>query len=196
MERREYVALFGSAAIGATAGCATVGGSEQLTEPTLQSDDDTRRHLKWSTDGEEVATLSVDGDIWSDLIRNRASIWHRESTHLESISLRIWMPGAEPGHAPEISLVGPVQGDSSPPPAISLSVTRGQPGTTIKIDDFDDLKNETVTVEFYARPRSETGTTLAFDGTIELAETDLLGADYTLEGDLELAFPEIENMDS
>jgi hypothetical protein len=89
-----------------------------------------------------------------------------------------------------VAVVSPVEGDSSPPPELTLSTPADGPGTRIEVTDLDDLADETIsTLGFIIIPPAN-ATTLTIDCTITLTGSGVLGSDYTLDGEFELRFPE------
>lgn len=94
----------------------------------------------------------------------------------------------------EVAVSSPVEGDSSPPPSIALYTPDQDPGTIIEITDVDDLADETIsTLDLIVIPGSEAATDLNIHATIELAAGGVLSSDYTLDGELQLAYPELED---
>jgi len=192
MDRRSYLAAVGTAGIAATAGCSALGGSEALSDPTIHEDTPQRRHLSFSADGEEVASFGADGSVSKGVIRLDTELWHRDETAVESIRLVVWMPTEENAGSETVALAAPVQGDSSPPPEITLSVDRRRSAAVVEITDLDDLRDETIsTISLLVDPRSNPSTTVAIDTEIELAGNGLTATDYTLDGRLDLDFPDL-----
>lgn len=192
MDRRQFLGVVGSAGVVATAGCSMPGGSKTLTEPTVRTDASERRSLSFTANGEEVGSLGVTGTVTSDVIDLSTEIRHRRGTNVKSIELRVWMPPADA--AAEVAVVSPVEGDSSPPPSVSLYSPEREPGTIVAIDDLDDLEDETIsTLDLIVRPGSETATTLEIDATIGLTSGGLFSTDYTLDGRLQLEFPTLNS---
>lgn len=188
MQRRNFLAAVGTASAVGIAGCGAIQSETTLSEPTLNEDSPQRRHIEWLSDDESVGELGIDGSRSSGIIDLSTEINHREDTTVESIRLRVWMP--ETDSAAKVAVVSPVEGDSSPPPALALYTPDRAPGTVIEITDLDDLKDETIsTLNLMVRPATETATTLKFDSTIELAGGGMLSSDYTLTGQLQLDFP-------
>lgn len=168
------------------------GGSKTLTEPTVRTDASERRSLSFTANGEEVGSLGVTGTVTSDVIDLSTEIRHRRGTNVKSIELRVWMPPADA--AAEVAVVSPVEGDSSPPPSVSLYSPEREPGTIVAIDDLDDLEDETIsTLDLIVRPGSETAMTLEIDATIGLTSGGLFSTDYTLDGRLQLEFPTLNS---
>jgi len=190
MRRRRFLAAAGVAGATATAGCGALQSATRLTEPTRHSDGAGRASIHFSEDNRDVGHFGVDGAVADGVVPMSTEIWHREGTTVESVELRVWMPEAET--PPQVAVVSPVEGDSSPPPELSLSTPTTAPGTTIAITDLDDLANETIsTLELLVRPRSESATSVAFDFTMELSGGGILGTDYTLDGELHLEYPDL-----
>lgn len=190
MNRRALLGSIGGTGVFAAAGCVGVGGTERLADPRETRESTGWRTLVFTADGEEVAKFGANGSGVSDRVELSTQIWHQDGTNIERISLTTWMPGPEQGSPGEVAVVAPVEGDSSPPPELTLYTPDQNPGTTIEISDLDDLADETIsTIELVVRPRSETATKLAIDTRIELSDGGFLGTDYTLTGELELKFP-------
>jgi hypothetical protein len=191
MRRREFVAALGAAGIAGVAGCGAVGGEVVLSEPSVGEDSPGRKYLEWSADGESVASFGVTGGVTSGIIDLfQTELSHRDGTEVTRIELRVRMPDAE--SAADVAVVSPVEGDSSPPPSLALYSPEDAPGTAIEVTDLDDLADETIdTLEFLVKPVDETATELEIDATIELTKGGVLGDDFTLNGELELSFPDL-----
>jgi hypothetical protein len=189
VRRRTLLATVGTGVAASTAGCGMLRSTKTIPDPSVHTDSDGRAHLAWD-DGGELATFGVDGGVSGGTIRLGTELWHREGTEVTGITLRLWMPEAE--SAPDVALISPVEGDSSPPPSVTLFTPDRKRGTAISIADLDDLADETIsTIEFLVRPRSETATAVVVDAAIELTETDWLGDDYDLDGRLPLDYPAV-----
>lgn len=193
MDRRTYFAAVCTAGVVATAGCGTVAGRQTLSEPNVRAESSGRKALIFATDGEEVGHFGVDGGVDRGRIALSTEIWHRKETEVQSIRLRVWMPESPA----EVAVVSPVEGDSSPPPAVTLSTPDREPGTLVEITDLDDLADETIsTLALVVDPNSETATDLHIQATIELGG-GILDTDYTLDGEVQLSYPELtEAVDS
>ncbi|WP_434529964.1 hypothetical protein ACODNH_00665 (plasmid) [Haloarcula sp. NS06] len=119
-------------------------------------------------------------------------IWHRDGTNVESIKLRVWMPETATEFPAEVAVVSPVEGDSSPPPSVALYTPDQALGTIIEITDLDDLADETIsTLDLIVIPGSETATRLNIHTTIALSGSGTLSSDYSLDGELQLAYPRL-----
>lgn len=192
MQRRRFLTGLCSAGAIATAGCGALSSDRSLTDPTVTTDSAGRRALVFTQDGDEIGHVGVDGHVDAGVIHLSTEIWHREGTRVDAIELRLWMP--EAGQTPaEVAVVSPVEGDSSPPPEVTLSTPDRKPGTVLAVTDLDDLADETIsTLDLRVEP-PETTTTLAVHATVELTETGVLSANYTLEGELRLEYPELSH---
>jgi len=190
VNRRTYLATVATAGTAATAGCGALD-RETLSEPTVSSDGPGRGVIEFEAGGSEVGHLGVDGGVDGDTVELGTEIWHREGTRVESITLELWMP---PNDATaEVAVVSPVEGDSSPPPALSLYTPEDRQGTAIEITDLDDLADETIsTLDLRVEPGPETEPTLVVDAVIELATASPLGGGYECDGKLRLNFPELD----
>ena len=194
MNRRTYLASVCATGVVATAGCSTVSGSKTLSEPTVNTESSGRKALIFTENDEEVGHLGVDGAVTSERIDLSTEIWHRDGTNVESIKLRVWMPERATESPAEVAVVSPVEGDSSPPPSVALYSPDQALGTNIEITDLDDLADETIsTLNLIVIPGSETATRLNVHTTIELSGGSTFGSDYTLDGELQLAYPQLSN---
>jgi hypothetical protein len=192
MNRRRYLAAVSTAGVAATAGCSAVTGNQTLSDPTVNEDSPGRKAVVFTANDAEVGHLGVDGSIESDRIELSTEIWHQDGTRVKSIKLRVWMPEIATDSPAEVAVNSPVEGDSSPPPSISLYTPDRNPGTIIEITDLDDLADETIsTLNLIVIPGSETATDLNIHATIDLSGSGVLSSDYTLEGELQLAYPEL-----
>lgn len=192
VNRRGYLTAVWSAGVVATAGCSALAGGQTLSEPTVNTETDGRKALIFTSDDKEVGHFGVDGNVNSDQISLSTEIWHQEGTNVESIKLRVWMPAIATDSPAEVAVVSPVEGDSSPPPSVALYTPDRARGTVIEITDLDDLADETIsTLNLLVNPKTEEATRLNIHATIKLSETGVLDSDYTLDGELQLAYPEL-----
>ena len=189
MHRRTVLSTVVAGGTVALAGCGTLGGDATLSDPERLTEATGRRSLSFTDGGEEIANFGADGAVDRGRINLDTELSHAEGTAVESISLRLAMPAD--GSAADVAVVSPVEGDSSPPPELTLSTPDDAPGTLVDVSDIDDLADETIsTLSFVVTP-PETATTLTIDCEIGLTEGGLFGSEYTLDGELELRFPEL-----
>ncbi len=192
MNRRTYLAAVCTAGVTATAGCGAVAGKETLSDPTVNKESPGRKTITFKSNDTEIGHFGVDGSVVSNRIELSTEIWHQEGTRVKSIKLRFWMPETATESPAEVAVVSPVEGDSSPPPSVSLYTPDRDPGTIIEISDLDDLADETIsTLNLIVIPGSETATDLNIHATIELSGGSFLSSDYTLAGELQLAYSEL-----
>lgn len=192
MNRRTYLAAVCTAGATATAGCSVVAGEQTLSDPTVNTESDGVKAIIFKLNGREVGHFGVDGSVESSRIDISTEIWHRDGTTVDSIKLKLWMPGIATESPAEVAVVSPVEGDSSPPPSVSLYTPDRGLGTIIEITDLDDLADETIsTLELIVGPGTETATDLTIHATIELSSGGILRSDYTLDGELQLRYPEL-----
>lgn len=192
MNRRAYLAAVCTAGVTATTGCGTTAGKQTLSDPTVSKDSPGRKAIIFTADDNEVGHFGVDGSVTSNRIDLSTEIWHQEGTRVKSIKLRIWMPETATESPAEVAVVSPLEGDSSPPPSVSLYTPDRDLGTIIEITDLDDLADETIsTLNLIVIPGSETVTDLNIHATIELSGGDVLSSDYTLDGELQVTYPEL-----
>jgi hypothetical protein len=188
MNRRTALTTFATAGGAALAGCGSLGGQTTLSDPTLITDSDSRKSLSFTDGGEEIANFGADGTVDGGRIDVDTELSHSSDTLVDAISLRLAM-SAE-GRAASVAVVSPVEGDSSPPPELTLSTPDDARGTLVEVTDLDDLADETISTLSFVITPAETATTLTFDCDIALSKNGLAGGDYTLDGTLELQFPE------
>lgn len=194
VNRRTYITGVAGAGIMTTAGCSIVGGEQTLSEPSVNSHSPGRKALVFTSNDEDVGHFGVDGNVDSAWLTLSTEIWHQAGTDVRSIKLRVWMPETATESAADVAVVSPVEGDSSPPPSVALYTPDRALGTVIEITDLDDLADETIsTLSLVVNPRSETATELKIHATIDLAGDGYTNTDYTLDGELELAYPELSN---
>ncbi|MFT4920844.1 MAG: hypothetical protein ACI8XM_000035 [Haloarculaceae archaeon] len=192
MNRRRYIAAICTAGIGATAGCSTGTGNQTLSDPTVNEETPGSQAIIFTANDAEVGHLGVDGSVESDRVDLSTEIWHQDGTRVKSIELRLWMPEIATESPAKVAVTSPVEGDSSPPPSISLYTPDRDLGTIIEITDLDDLADETIsTLNLIVIPGSDMATDLNIHATIDLSGGGILSSDYTLEGELQLAYPEL-----
>ncbi|WP_254840074.1 hypothetical protein [Natronomonas marina] len=192
MDRRTYLAAACAAGVTATAGCSAVSESETLSDPTVNEDAPGRKAIAFTSDGEEVGHFGVDGSVVADRVDLSTEIWHRDGTTVDSVELRLWMPETATESPAKVAVVSPVEGDSSPPPSLSLYTPDRKVGTVVEITDLDDLADETIsTLDLVVVPGTDTATDLKIHATIDLSGGGLLDGGYTLDGEFRLSYPEL-----
>jgi len=194
MDRRTYLAAVCAGSAAATAGCSGVSGTETLSDPTVTADAPGRKALVFDADDGEVGHVGVDGTVDSGRVDLSTEICHRAGTRVSLIALNVWTPDSATESAAKVAVVSPVEGDSSPPPSISLYTPDRRPGTVVEIADLDDLADETIsTLDLVVVPAAETDTNVNVRATVELTSANALGSDYTLDGELRLAYPTLSD---
>lgn len=190
MRRRTVLAGLGTAAAAGVAGCSALRSDRTLSSPAVLGDSPQRRSLSFEESGGEVGNFGVDGAVDDGVVELRTELSHRDGTRVESIELQVWMPDAP--RPAQVAVVSPVTGDSSAPPELTLDHPDRGPGTVVSVTDIDDLADETITtLDLLVRPPDDPGETVLVEGTIALAGSGTFGTDYTLDGRLELSFPEL-----
>jgi len=190
MDRRQFLGAIETAGVVATAGCGAVSGSETLSDPAVHTDSPSRRSLEWTANDESIGELGASVTSSTGVVDVSMELSHSEGTSVGSIKLRVWTESPEADTPADIALVSPVEGNSSPPPLISLYSPNQRQGTIIKITDLDDLSDETIsTLNLLLQPQSESTTAIKIDTTIELTGSGVLSTDYTLTGELPVAIP-------
>ncbi len=191
MHRRTILTTLCTAGIGGIAGCGMLRSETTIADPVFHTGEG-RHALTFTSNGEDIGSIGVTGNVGSETITLHTDIWHRKGTHVQSIKLRMWMPSPQTDSAADIAIISPVEGDG-PPPRIHLSTPSRRQGTIIEVTHLGDLKNETIsTLDFMINPRSKTATTLRIDCTIELTSSGWAGKSYTLEGQLPVEFPDLK----
>ncbi|ELZ17060.1 hypothetical protein C476_16440 [Natrinema limicola JCM 13563] len=67
-------------------------------------------------------------------------------------------------------------------------------GTVIEVSDLNDLADETISIlNLLVKPVTETATKLTIHTTIKLTSSGVLERDYTLNGELQLTYSELDN---
>ena len=192
MNRRTYLSAVCAAGVTATAGCGAISEQQTLSDPTVNEDSPGRKAIIFTSDENEVGHFGAHGRVVSNRIDLSTEIWHQKGTLVKSIKLRLWMPETATESPAKVAVVSPLEGDSSPPPFVSLSTPKRDLGTIIEITDLDDLADETIsTLNLIVIPGSETATDLNIHATIELSGEGFLSSDYTLDGELQLTYPEL-----
>ena len=167
-----------------------VSGAETLSNPTVHTDSPSRRSLEWTANDESIGEFGVSLTSSTGVIDASTEFSHNKETTVDSIKLRVWTESPETDTPAGVAVVSPVEGDSSPPPSISLYSPDRRKGTVIEITDLNDLKDETIsTLDLLIRPQSEGTTTVKIDATIELTDSGALNTDYTLTGELPVEIP-------
>lgn len=190
VNRRTFLGTCCVAGVAATAGCGAVSGTRTLSAPTVRVDAPGRKTLVFTADDTEVGHLGVDGTVTDGRIDLSTEVWHRDGTSVDAVQLTVWMPEAARDVPAEVAVVSPVAGDSSPPPAVTLSTPERGLGTRIRVTGLDDLADETIdTLALVVIPGAETASTLRIDTVLELSGGDMFTDGYTLNGELELAYP-------
>ncbi|UWG46713.1 Uncharacterized protein HSRCO_0416 [Halanaeroarchaeum sp. HSR-CO] len=167
MERRTYLAAFGTAGVGALAGCSVPSTTTRMTDPTVK-DADTETHLVYRDDDGRVAVTSVQYGPVTDqgLIRMQLSIWHRAKTTVEDLSVTVRT--REPAvPAPEVYLAAP----SRDFPAVHFSRDENSDGRQFAVPDIEEVGRGTVTIEWFLRSFDD-------EWPVELA----VDVDYDLDG--------------
>lgn len=194
MNRREYLAAVCSTGVIATSGCSAIGGEQTLSEPTVHGDSSGRKTLVFTTTDGEIGKFGATSYVDSGVINVPIEIWHCEGTAVTSIKLRVWMPEVARRSPAEVAITSPVEGDSSPPPSVALYTPDRGLGTVIEISNLDDLADETINIlKLLVKPTAETATKLTIHAMIGLTSSDILKGDYTLNGDLQLTYSELNN---
>lgn len=193
MNRRSFLATAAAAGVAGTAGCGALRGTESLADPTVLSPAPQRGSLSFTQGGSELANFGADGTLVDDsVVRLGTELSHREGTSVTRIRLRVWMPDRETNTPADVAVISPVEGDSSPPPSLTLFTPERAPGTAIAVRDLDDLADETIsTLDLLVRPRGGGARTVAIDVSVALSEGGALGTDYDLEGRFDLEFPDL-----
>ncbi|SEW23904.1 hypothetical protein [Halobacterium jilantaiense] len=192
MNRRTYLTTACGVGSAALAGCSGIAGHTTISDQTVDGTQSGRTTLTFADGDTEVGHLSVNGRVTSGQLRLPMEIWHQDGTSVDSIALRVWMPEVATESPAEVAVVSPVEGDSSPPPSVSLYTPERDIGTTIEVTDLDDLADETIsTLDLIVVPGAESATDVNIHGTLELSGNSLTSTDYTLDGELQLTYPEL-----
>jgi hypothetical protein len=192
MRRRTYLATIGGAGVLGVAGVGLARSGRTLSDPETVSKSPRRRSLSFYVDGDELANFGADGGVDGDRIDVSTELWHREGTRVRSLRLRVAMPSPDGDSAASVAVRSPVEGDSSPPPSLTLSSADDRPGTVIELSDFDDLADETISTLGLTVDPPAGATTLTLEVSIGLDDGGLFATEYTLEGTLQLEFSALD----
>jgi len=194
MNRRGYLAAVCSTGVVTMAGCSQIRSEQTLSDPTVHADSSGRKTLVFATSNGDVGKFGVNGRVDAGIIDAPLEIWHREGTAVKSIKLRVWMPEVATESPPKVAIVSPVEGDRSPPPSVALYTPDRALGTVIEVSDLNDLADETISIlNLLVKPVAETATKLNIHTTIELTSSGVLERDYTLNGELQLTYSELNH---
>ena len=194
MNRRGYLAAVCSTGVVTMAGCSQIRSEQTLSDPTVHADSSGRKTLVFATSNGDVGKFGVNGRVDAGIIDAPLEIWHREETAVKSIKLRVWMPEVATESPPKVAIVSPVEGDRSPPPSVTLYTPDRALGTVIEVSDLNDLADETISIlNLLVKPVAETATKLNIYTTIELTSSGVLERDYTLNGELQLTYSELNH---
>jgi len=179
MDRRRF--LTGAAAAGAAglAGCGVLGGPREL-RPAETIDQDREQHLRYRTDGQRLATCSLDLGHYNptgfDLDLHVA---HREGTRVTGVTCHVRAPAGKPGVGAGLYLEAP----QAEWPPVTFHQTRDGSAEVVSVEDLGELGDGTVTLGFDVRPVEEYRPyPVAVDWAVALSETGLFGAGYRLTG--------------
>lgn len=193
MNRRQAIAAVGSAGLLPLTGCASVVPGTTLSDPTEERETDGETHLIYTRDGERLATLTVQpgrqryagsagGQIPVDV-----SVWHRDRTKIERLTLGLRAPPGGPGVPARVALLTP---QWKPHPSVQLYTDRRDGETVLGIDDTGEQGDGTVTFEFLLAGLEASTSELLVDAAVGLAEQGVLGRAYTLEGRTRVPLPD------
>lgn len=186
--RRAFLGTLASAGVVGVTGVGALRGHDRLSEPSVHAESPRRRALEWRANGEAVGSLGVTGRPGDGAVELDTELWHRRNTSAERVELRLWMPET----VAHVAVVSPVQGDSSPPPDVSLSAAPEVQGALVVLDDLDDLADETIdTLDLRVEPLSTSAEALAVDAMVRLDGNGWFDAGFTLTGRLNLRFPDL-----
>ncbi|MFC5971884.1 hypothetical protein ACFPYI_11130 [Halomarina salina] len=190
MRRRQVLAGLGALGVGATAGCSLPGSETTISNPVRDADDDgTDPYLSFRDDDEEVASLGFSPSVPdTGSIRVTAHLPHRDGTELTDATFDFRMVRDGEPVATIVALVTPVTVEK-PYVSATFSGSRGSNVSTVRIDDFGDLADETANLHFLVDRQEAGASTLHVDATVGLDGGGLLGSQYTLTGELDVPIP-------
>ncbi len=190
VRRRSLLATVATVGAAGVAGCGTLRTHRTLTDPTRAESNPARASLTFDADGSAVASLGVRARSDDDRARLDTELSHAEGTTLTSIRYRVWMPDSTGNTPPTVAVVSPVEGDTGPPPTLTLDTPDRGRGTAVTVEDLGDLADETVsTLDLLVDPVEDNGNRIALATTIGLHDGGTFGTRYTLEGRLALDLP-------
>lgn len=186
MNRRTVLATIGGVSALSFAGCASVGGSTVLANPTEEVEADGETHLSFETDGDRLATLTVQPPNHGSIpIPVDVSIGHRETTTITDLEHNLRAPPGGSGVPAQIALTAP---QWQPHPPVQLYNSQDG-GTVLDIDDMDEQGEGTVSFEFFVAPVEDVPSELLVEATIGLTERGVLGRQYTARARTRVRLP-------
>lgn len=160
------------------------GASKTLSNPTTEREDHGETHLLFQTDGDRVASFTVQpgrrrySGPAGEQITLDVSCAHRDGTKITGLRLKLrTLPGGGPPPA-QVSLTTPF---GTPHPALQLYRDPQDLGTILDIPDAGEVGDGTLTLEFLLSSLEASTSELEVDATVELTEQGMTGTDYTLD---------------
>lgn len=182
MKRRDVLAGT-AAALPALAGCLTAVTGPERTTPTDRNVSDGSTDLVFG----DLAALSVihhaGYDPGANLAAVRVSVWHREGSHLDAVTLRLGVPADGVRHV-DAYLETP--GHESFP-AVRYYQTEGD--AVFEVTDLGPHGRGTVALDFLLRPFGTEmpvpgGLPVAVDAALELTRRGVLGGRVEATGEV------------
>lgn len=188
MERRHYLAL-GTTLVGATAGCTFARDEVRLAAD--DEHDDSSALLRFSEDGEEVLTVTLQKQFTGDDRREyypfRISTWQRDGLGLASLRLEF----RSPPHASGFSPAGIHLREDGHADRATLARDGDDPSTTVlDMPDVADIGHGSVVVRLLlSADRTRDPQELWTRVEATLSADGVVGAAYRATGDVTVAFP-------
>lgn len=195
MDRRTFLGAAGSTGLLSIAGCTAVASHSTLDDPEFEREEDGETHLRYSTDGNDLLTVTVqpgrqrqpaDGDVTLPV---DVSIWHRTETTIASLRLKLRAPPSGADVPAQIALTAPPW---NPHPSIELYTDRRDGGTIMEIDDMSAQGDGTATFEFIVTALPASIDELLVDVSVSLDGEGIFDEDYTIEGRSRVPLPGTE----
>lgn len=184
MDRRQYLTTLASIGVGTIAGCSVPGGSQTLSNPTTEQEDDGETHLLFHADGDRLASLTIQpgrqrySGSTGEQISVDVSVAHRDGTKIAGLRLKL-RTLSEGGKPPaQVALITPF---GTPHPSMELYTDPQDGGAILDIADTSEVGDGTLTLKFLLTTLEASTSELEVDATIELTEQEVFGADYTLD---------------
>jgi hypothetical protein len=193
MERRQFLAGIGGGGLLSLAGCTVPGTTSTLSSPTREQEDDGDTHLYFESGDERLATLSVQpshrryrGTAGAE-VPLVVSISHREATKISSIDLRFRVLSDEREVPAQLAVTMP---QWTPRPSVEMYTTPDGRDSRFIIDEMGAQGSGALLLEFLLQALGESARAVEFEASLGLQSEELLGRDYSLNGQTEVPLPE------
>lgn len=183
MDRRAFLAA-GVTGLGVvTAGCSGVGGTTNLTDPEVESQDDGQeKYLTYHRDDERLVTVGFDQRTvpasLTDQFGFRITVSHSRNTKIESFRFDLRAPQSSIDPPADVYLESPSGGLW---PDITFEEVENR-WTRIALEDTGELGEGTMSFELIIAPHSAAATEVGIRAELELSSSgSLLNRRYRVD---------------